>query len=123
MKLSHHIITDFKTFVEYRILYPDNIEKGYLQLQPSKFMSDDDENDYYKVLYEILHSKIPCVNIQHVTGRRNDKFFHMYVDEDGIDKGLPFNQKASLFYGDGQGKIYGIAILFKDADIRDGDYS
>jgi hypothetical protein len=79
-------------------------------------MSDDDESDYYHVLYEFLHSKIPCFNIQHVTGRRKDKFFHMCFDEDGIAKGMPFNQKASSIYGDG--KIYGIAILFKDADIR-----
>ena len=86
-------------------------------------MSDNDESDYYQVLYEFLHSKIPCVNIQHVTGRRRDKLFHIYIDEDGIEKGLPFNQKASQFYNDGEGKIYGIAILFKDADIRDGVYA
>ena len=56
-------------------------------------MSDNDETDYYHVLYEFLHSKIPCKIIQHVKGKRHDKFFHMYIGED--EKEMPFNQKAS----------------------------
>ena len=78
--MSHHIPTDFKTFVEYRLLEPNRgVERGHLQLPPSKFMSDYDESDYYHVLYEFLHSKIPCINIQHVTGGRKDNFFHIYL--------------------------------------------
>ena len=92
-----------KNPVEYSILYESGVT----------IRNSIERKDIKKMLKSLFNT------VEHVNGIRNKKIYHLFVSDNGIAEGLPYNQNASQYYGDGKGEIFGIGVLFDWDDLMD----
>lgn len=80
------------TTVKYTVIQPDGTTEQLEALWP-----DGSDVGRYEVVCEVCDRFIDG-NREHVRVFWNDRYTSMFVDEDGHEKGLPLNRKATEIY-------------------------